>query len=89
MAQKGAIGTVNLRTRRFGNVSVGDDNYQVLLSKGFTGSSQDMKRKDWLSRLGLTEPPAVLMTNTDLEFQYLRGLGFTGSMQDMRKANGQ
>lgn len=68
---------------------VGSDADQVftaLRNAGYTGSLMDMRRQDYLSKLGLTD--TGIYTDRDLESMYLRSLGYTGSIPDMRRQGG-
>lgn len=83
MAQKGAIGNVKLITNRVVNnplATTSDNQYTTLTGLGYTGTITDMERKDFLTKLSLTEPQ--LKSHADLEMAYLGSLGKTGSLAD-------
>jgi hypothetical protein len=93
MAQKGRVAKINLRNNYVAptggavTVSRADDMTTTLRGLGYTGSLMDMRRKDWLTKLVLTEP--ALRTDADLEYAYLAVLGGTGSMADRRIQTGR
>lgn len=68
-------------------MSRSDDMNATLTGLGYTGTMQDKRRSDWLTKLSL--PASSTLSDADLEFAYLRSLGRTGSMADMRISLGR
>lgn len=68
------------------SITRSDDMNATLTAAGYTGSLMDKRRKDYIAKLGLTEP--VFMSDAGLELTYLRSLGRTGSIADMRIQQG-
>lgn len=70
---QGAAGTL---------ASTSDNQFTTLTGLGYTGTISDMERKDFVTKLSLTEPPALNLSHADLEMAYLGSLGKTGSLAD-------
>lgn len=63
-------------------VSKADTAVATLQGLGYTGSLNEMERKDLLTKLSLTEPQ--YKSHADLEYAYYGTLGKTGTLADRK-----